>query len=277
MALRISTGLLVAGLLFAAGPLAQTLLQLRLAPRPGQTFSQELRLEWSRPHGDGERLQQVAITLQSRVAERPGPSGGVRLAVTGTRLWYRESGGKRSWPDYDSAATEQPPPAHLPYEGTAFTALLGQTVLVEFDPQGRPLRVDGWDKAFDWMLRSFDEPIDETERERWRADFPSYLLESVFNRIVVPLPPHPIPADGGWTARRPSELGAVQTRFTVTDQNESTVVLKIEGSLQGRGSSGPVSGQCVIDRQTGWPIELVTRLATRPDGGLTHTMRLERR
>ncbi|ANM30923.1 hypothetical protein ABI59_17085 [Acidobacteria bacterium Mor1] len=253
----------------AAGPAA-----VELALEPGQETTQVIRLGWLNG-GANPRSKQISLTLRLRTLDRPAAGGGAWLEVTGTELKYSETGAKRSWPDYDSTSAEGPPPAHLPYEGTAFTALFGQTVQVAFDADGRPQELDGWEGAFESMIASFRtmETVSEDEVARRRAGFPEYILRSVFGILRPSLPGRPVGPGDSWSDRRDGEQGSAELTYTVEKIDEEMLALEVQGAVRGQFSSGgAIRGTSELERSSGWMIGADLRLESR--GSFTHTVRV---
>lgn len=244
-------------------------IELRLPA--GHELRQIVQLDWIRESHSGGRTQRVGLTLHLKVLDRPSEAGGVWMQATGERLWYRETGARRSWPDYDSASSDDPPPIHLPYEGTAFTAIFGHTMLVELDAHGRPVQLQSWETAFDALIASFRtmETVSEAEEARKRASFAETMLHSVFGAIRPALPDGPVRPGETWSDTRHSEQGNVELTATVGQLDEHTLHVGTVGRYSGMGGGGSATGTSVIDRRTGWTVSSALELSS---GTFRHTI-----
>ncbi len=247
---------------------------LSLSLKRGQETTQTLRLGWLNS-GANPRTKQIDLTLRLKVLDRPSTPGGVWLEVTGTGLKYVETGAKRSWPDYDSTTAAGPPPAHLPYEGTAFTALYGQTVQVAFDADGRPRQLDRWQGAFESMIASFRtmETVSEEEVARRRAEFPDYILKSVFGILRPSLPGRPVGVGDSWSDRRAGEQGTADLTYTLDKIRGDDLLLRVAGPVRAQfGGGGAFTGRSLLGRSTGWMSEADLRM--EGPGSFVHTIQI---
>lgn len=179
----------LATLWFGSAAVAETPIEIGLDFSPGQVFVQAIEIEWAADRPTGGNRYRMGATLRTEVLERAAEPGGVWTAVTYERLWFERVSGRVSWPDYDSDQTTAKPPAHLPYEGTGLSAVLGQRLQVAYDADGQVARVDDWEPAFQSMIDSFRtiEEVSETEEARKRASFTDGVLEgSVSTRRRAP-------------------------------------------------------------------------------------------
>ena len=224
---------------------------------------QRITLSWERE----DRTREVGLEL--RWVERSGR----RYEVRGERLWYRQLGGeRRPWPDYDSATSTGEPPVHLPWQGTAMEALLGQSVEVELDAQGRAIAVRDWQEAFDGMIASFrtEEQVSEGDVAEYRGRFEATLLSSIFNVVGWSPPAAALEPGARWSATRSSELGSVRSEFTVRAIEAETIAIEVGGALGG----GSQTGRLLLDRRSHRVREATIEQRTA-SGSLTHRIRLE--
>lgn len=241
---------------------ADAAVDLHLNLEPGEATVQTIQIEWA----NARSTRQVGLRLRTEVLDRPSDAGGIWTAVTGERLWFRTLAGDSPWPDYDSDTSTDPPPAHLPYEGTAFAAALGNTWSVEYGPDGQVVGVADWEEEFEGMIASFRtvEEVTDVDYQQWRGDFPDYLAERVVAHTGLPYPATRVAPGDTWSGRRSSEQGMVDSNFRIVELDEDRVVVEVTGEVRGIGSSGLQSGRCTVDRRTGWPLEVSVEQSGRP-------------
>lgn len=258
--------------LFGPWTFADEFSELQLSLVPGKPMIQRVQSEWVNGKKESARTRQLGCTFSIQVLDRVSSSGGSWVAMTCERLWCKEMGKRRVWPDYDSAESSSRPSVHLPLQGTGAMAILNQTLQVEFDPLGRVIQIDEWHGAFDAMLTSFrlSEAVSRQGAEKLKKKFCSDYLQPVVELVQIPRADHLLSLEDIWEDRKRGEMGRSDSVYTVRNITDGRVVVDIDGVLHRRnGTECPQQGHCVFDRKTGW---LISMGLEQQSDGFSHSL-----
>ncbi|MBN1442100.1 MAG: hypothetical protein JXA90_05285 [Planctomycetes bacterium] len=264
-------------LLAAASGCGQGKLRLELQLAPGTTRRLELtiesRSEQETPMGPQGTSQKLVLLIAHEVKGRTSEGNheivaryeSLRLEVTAPGLKIL----------YDSSA----PSAAVPAEATALAALAGEQIEMELSPQGRILRLDGWERVLEKMLSSLKASPEMRPRmeEDLRRLAGGDALRSGLEMLAWPLPPGPVAPGEAWTGRMDWDLAfplRFDMRLTLSRRSGGMATIAHDTQIStpaggrglelmapdGSGSTklsyrlrGTQKGTTVLEESTGWP------------------------
>lgn len=258
------------GMLSSATADEQITLELNL--EPGQSITVEMLTRQDIDQTvQGQALnmdQTIGLTSLYEVLDRPSASGGYWMRMTYTHCRFKQTG-QMGEIDFDSDRDE----GEVPLMARGFSGLVGQSLVIEFKPDGEVVTVEGIEVMLEKMIDAMDlpeGPAKDAARQVMEEQFNPESLKQMMAMSAGVYPGKPVGLGDAWDDQQ-SLAGmvpmTVDSRYTLAGFDDQTASLDVSGQISPQLDAeafkidqaqmmtkmdGTQTGKVVLDRQTGW-------------------------
>ena len=247
--------------------------QFRLRLQPGQMFRSETVTRQATTQsimGNEQKMDQTIGMAYRYEVLGVAPDGTAMIKVTYDALKMAMDGptGKI---DYDS----KNPPAEIPAQAKGMAALLGQSIRMQMNSQGRVTKVEDVEALLDRIIAQIDLP-DETVKAAittmLKKQFGNDAMIGTMQSMMATYPEAPVGVGDSWTSKANVTAGIpmqTESTYTLKSRSGGMATLGVQTKIQSNPDAEPMAmgpmkmtynisgtqrGEMVVHEMAGWTI-----------------------